>query len=508
MALHHQLHALGERLGTGVFDDSDSFRGALDDFLDEGAATSGEINLLVDTVRLGAYQRLVTMIDRGADPAAAVATAGELLARERGSADLDGSRWACAVLGFATDRVPATEVDRYYNGTVRPTGQSEGVAPTAVPPPHVSPRPPQPTAPVPPVARGFAAQHPPAAVPPTARVAPTYGGQGTGGGPIPPGYGTAPKKSRWGLILAAVVVTLALIAGGAWWAVAGRDQKADTPGPSPSPSTTPPTDEFGVDAVSARYAGLAPAMDNLLFPCTPTTTAVGETEHLNCDASDGARLELVTFDSESSLADYREYVVDNSVGSVYESSDGQTYYSENPAGDRAEPFVYWDDTDALQSARVGGLALKELKADLVDIEAVVTTPTKPSNDALRAIIDENLPTLNRCKRIENNDVGQSEYNLCRDGSLYIYYAHYTDLSNLFEYRRFIDQTSDGFDGTTNDWQYDSTPKVDEGKRIEWVDPDTGNAHLYWDVEECQCSIVAIAVSGNQNRLFNWWLNAE
>ena len=55
MELHESLYALGLRLGREVFEDPDSFRGALDDFLDEDSATTGDINLLVDAVRLGAF---------------------------------------------------------------------------------------------------------------------------------------------------------------------------------------------------------------------------------------------------------------------------------------------------------------------------------------------------------------------------------------------------------------------------------------------------------------------
>src|SRR3712207_6899185 len=47
--------------------DADSFRGALDDYLDEDSATTGDINLLVDAVRLGAFQAMMTMLDSGAD---------------------------------------------------------------------------------------------------------------------------------------------------------------------------------------------------------------------------------------------------------------------------------------------------------------------------------------------------------------------------------------------------------------------------------------------------------
>ena len=50
------LYALGLRLGRDIFDDAEGFRGAVDDFLDEDAATTGDINLLVDAVRLGALR--------------------------------------------------------------------------------------------------------------------------------------------------------------------------------------------------------------------------------------------------------------------------------------------------------------------------------------------------------------------------------------------------------------------------------------------------------------------
>ena len=39
MELHENLYALGQQLGREVFEDPDSFRGALDDFLDEDSAT-------------------------------------------------------------------------------------------------------------------------------------------------------------------------------------------------------------------------------------------------------------------------------------------------------------------------------------------------------------------------------------------------------------------------------------------------------------------------------------
>ena len=112
MDLHENLSELGRSFGADVFDDADGLRAALDDFLDEGAATTGDINLLVDAVRLGALRWMLTTIDSGADPARAVESAGDMLARDRGSSDVTGSRWAVAALGFALGRVGDADVRR------------------------------------------------------------------------------------------------------------------------------------------------------------------------------------------------------------------------------------------------------------------------------------------------------------------------------------------------------------------------------------------------------------
>lgn len=134
MQLHERLYALRSTLGAQVFEDADNFRATLDDFLGEGDATTGDINLLVDAVRLDAYRRMIGMIESGAEPRAAVEAAGALLARERGGADLVGSRWACALLGYAVGRVGAAEVQRHQ--TSEPAGVigPPGATPQAEPP--------------------------------------------------------------------------------------------------------------------------------------------------------------------------------------------------------------------------------------------------------------------------------------------------------------------------------------------------------------------------------------
>lgn len=107
MALYEQLRILVDTHGPAILDQAEGFRAALDDFLTEDEATAGELNLLVDAVRLGAVRRLVELLDQGAIPEAALADAGAQLARDRDT-DPKRAQWALSVLGFAIRRLDAT----------------------------------------------------------------------------------------------------------------------------------------------------------------------------------------------------------------------------------------------------------------------------------------------------------------------------------------------------------------------------------------------------------------
>ena len=48
MELHESLAQLARDHGESLFTEADAFRGALDDYLDEGSASTGTINLLTD----------------------------------------------------------------------------------------------------------------------------------------------------------------------------------------------------------------------------------------------------------------------------------------------------------------------------------------------------------------------------------------------------------------------------------------------------------------------------
>ena len=129
------LRDLVVRQGPDVMETAEGFRAALDDFLSEDEATTGELNLLVDAVRLGAVNRLLSILDHGGDPAAAIDEAGDAMARDRGTDDSTRSRWAVAALAYALGRLDADAVP------VEPAGT---LTPPEPPPPPPAPRPPSP----------------------------------------------------------------------------------------------------------------------------------------------------------------------------------------------------------------------------------------------------------------------------------------------------------------------------------------------------------------------------
>jgi hypothetical protein len=110
VALHDELAELRAEVGPQVFNDPVTFRAAFDDYIPEGSASTGEVSLLVGAISTGALQRLNDQLALGADPATSIAAQGDLLARDRGTSDSSGCRWALSVLAHATGAVPMTQV--------------------------------------------------------------------------------------------------------------------------------------------------------------------------------------------------------------------------------------------------------------------------------------------------------------------------------------------------------------------------------------------------------------
>ncbi|MCD4527048.1 hypothetical protein [Nocardioides sp. cx-173] len=237
MELHETLRELAATSGPGVFDDADLLRGALDDYLDEGAASTGEINLLVDAVRLGSFRMMLSTIDSGAQPARAVETAGDVLARDRGTTDVAATRWACAVLGYAVGRVGDADVRRFE----RPTSQSRPSAPPPAPPTWGPPV----QSPV--QSSGQSPVQSPWQPPPTAPPhQPPYAPAG-----YPGSYHAAPpaKPKRTGLLVAIGAVALVVVAGvlTAVLLVSGDDDGGKDTADDQTSSTGEPTTDQTVE---------------------------------------------------------------------------------------------------------------------------------------------------------------------------------------------------------------------------------------------------------------------
>lgn len=218
MALHHALRDLVSRLGPGTIEDADTLLGTLDDYVEDDDADPAALELLADAVRHGVLPRLSGLLDNGADPATAVATAGAALATRRGS-DERAARWAAAALGYAAGRI-----DDQLVGAAHAAWQA------GLPTRHGAPLPPpapSDTAPPPPPAPAPAPTPAPAPAPPgpphpardperTGRVRRTAVQESTGI------HGDPPRPHRRRALPALLVALLVAAAGLAGW-LATRD---------------------------------------------------------------------------------------------------------------------------------------------------------------------------------------------------------------------------------------------------------------------------------------------
>jgi hypothetical protein len=217
MALHNSLRDLVSVRGAGVVEEAEEFRGVLDDFLAEDEATLGELNLLVDAVRLGALRRVLDVMANGAAPQAAIREAGAGLARDRGTDDPTRSCWALASLCFALGKVDEAMVRAFLGDTGTMSAPGRPTSPGGPAP--------DPVASAPGTAERPMTEVLPAGVPgaPVGSSAPTsVPGSAPGpssapptgtpfGGPVPPVI-PEQRSSRAGVYL--LVVLVALVLGG------------------------------------------------------------------------------------------------------------------------------------------------------------------------------------------------------------------------------------------------------------------------------------------------------
>lgn len=252
MELHHQLLTMAQQRGPAIIEQPGQLRAALEDHLDEAAASTGDLNLLTDAVRLGGVNLLRSTLQGGATVPAAVEAAGDYLARQRGSTDVASCRWAVAAIGYALGVVPdevASAMRRQYEGGASPAGPA--VTTSGWQPPVVSPLPPT-------MSPGQAAGHPPAQSPMHAHgPAQPYAAPQQWGPPQPA------RRSKVPLVAVASAVGAVLLGAGIAWAVTsgGDDDKKKDVADEPTAAVT--TDPSGSPSPSGTAAGSGTPLEDM-----------------------------------------------------------------------------------------------------------------------------------------------------------------------------------------------------------------------------------------------------
>lgn len=520
MELHESLYALGRSQGRELFNDADSFRGALDDYLDEDSASTGDINLLVDAVRLGAYQGMMSMLDSGADADRAVSEAGSRLARDRGSADVGGAMWALAVLGYATGKVSDTEVRRYRTQHASspappPAGPATVLPPPApgsapAPPPGVTAPPPVVSSPPPtspawpnsgpnPVAPASA----PAPVPAASYGAPppAYGGSGYGH--------AAPRKKRSVLpfILIGAFV-LVLIVGGSIFAITqlsgdDNDPKDDPTGAtSDGPTTTEPEGpDVTFEALNERYQSLASIVTSGMDSCAASQAQSGQTEKIECGFPQGT-LVLTTYSSVGELQAARKRRLNSAEGTIVSDVQSGAYYRFDPKvadeTSTAAPILYWDSQAGVQSAELTGgpgVTADQLDPAFVAVSATVTPPDGPVDVAVQDF--NSLFTVVNCTRIPTEIGGETEESKCKRSGRNTWVGKFAKVNDLRQYRQNAKTLAGQDDDLVVDYWYNddnSNGQQDEdepeqGKIYGYIEEQDGGTNygvLYIDDLDCRC----------------------
>ena len=538
MELHESLYALGRSQGRELFNDADSFRGALDDYLDEDSASTGDINLLVDAVRLGAYQGMMSMLDSGADADRAVSEAGSRLARDRGSADVGGAMWALAVLGYATGKVSDTQVRRYRTQHASapappPAGPATVLPPPApgsapAPPPGVSAPPPgvsspPPTSPVWPNSgpNPGAPSSAPAPVPAASYGAPPpgpYGGSGYGH--------AAPRKKRSALpfILIGAFV-LVLIVGGSIFAItqlSGDDNDPEddpTGATSDGPTTTEPEGpDVTFEALNERYQSLASMVTSGMDSCAAGRAQSGQTERIECAFPQGT-LVLTQYSSVGELQAARKRRLNTAEGTIVSDVESGAYYRFDPKvadeTSTAAPILYWDSQAGIQSAELTGgpgVTADQLDPAFVAVSATVTPPDGPVDVAVQDF--NSLFTVINCTRIPTEIGGETEESKCKRSGRNTWVGKFAKVNDLRQYRQNAKTLAGQDDDLVVDYWYNddnSNGQQDEdepeqGKIYGYIEEQDGGTNygvLYIDDLDCRCYLQMYDKGqGDPEKLYN------
>ncbi|MCL2543939.1 MAG: hypothetical protein FWE71_15955 [Nocardioidaceae bacterium] len=511
MELHQTIRDLVSAHGPGILGDATGFRGVLDDVLDEGAASTGDINLLVDAVRFDVLTPLTQMIDGGADPGRAVEEAGARLARERGGDDHTSGAWAAAVLGYAVGRVPEAIVARYRShrppSSFAPPAAGQQPLQSPVQRPLQSPIAP-PVPPAPPAGwPGMAPPPPPA--PASSNPSPYAAPAG------PPAYasptGGTRRRSHKGIWIGAAVALVLVVGGGIGAAVA----LSGGSGPRHKDSGS----DTSASALDSRYSGLGSSIAAGTSDCASGHRASGESEQVVCKVA-GGRLTLTTYDSLSALKSARQARLDRRAGSITDNAGDSVYYSFDPhyGQHKSDPaLIYWDAESGLQSATLQGAQgtpLTTVSSDFDKTGSTSSAPTGPMNATLQKFIGH-FVNPSTCKPHALYDEGASEEVICSakmaDGTkVGVFFGRYPHHSGMFQQRAYYSKqyAAASKTGKGGHWKFGHQLDFYPGGAY-YTYVSGGAAITYWDWNESSCNCWAFAVGPNStSKMDAWWAKAS
>jgi hypothetical protein len=538
VSVHEDLRTLVTRYGERVLDVADDLRATLDDFLEEGQATPGEINLLVDAVRLGAHEQMLSMLTHGADPRAAVEGAGARLAEDRGG-DQRSASWACATLGFAVGRVPEALVLAYRSQQPAP-GTPPG-PPAATSSPDYGINPPAAEGPVPPLPPAPSSQSPTSAPQQvyglTGAPAPTQGpGQPVHPGQtVAPGYGQAwqpPGGSGGGggrknllIGLGAAIAAAVVIAIIAVIATSGGDSpEADDDPTSPTkPTDTAVDPTFSVDDLATTYGALGSTIDAGAESCERSEPEEDETEVVTCTYE---QLEVVftTYTDEAALDDTRSDIEEEASAQSFDldhakTSDTGTFQMVSDTT-LDVTWMYWDSTEALQSAYVSD-TIDDLPSRAAnaffdqrgeaDATRVFPEPVAPfESPALWEMAEDYVgdqvdgSSVTGCQTSELYD-GDVEAISCVDDDYTLFFYLKEDMEALEAERELI--ATDSVSDTTWNWFKDKDADYPTSGRL--IKRRTeGKAVVYWDESGSLITGYIYAPDSKLGPATDYWVNGE
>lgn len=317
-----------------------------------------------------------------------------------------------------------------------------------------------------------------------------------------------------------LLIVVAMVAAVAW--VATREDTTAAPGATssssgaPAPSTATSAPSPSAASVSERYAPLAEDVTGGTEGCREEGEQVQEgiADLVVCRLP-GARLELTTHSAITDLDATREQTMEPAVGSLMTARDAGSFYALDPtvAGGDTVALVYWDDRDALQSARLVGEGdttlrdLEELQGALVPTQ---TAPKDPDADVLGDFASNYR--LRGCSRVPVSYTGAVEENACRHQGNDVRLGRFERPADLGRLREsMVKQVDRDLTGFEDFWYYDTNGvqgyQRGEKKRgkvygfHESLGGDETGALLYVDDDACRCYLVVRSAETDPRTLF-------